>query len=434
MNNNVKDIPHDRAAEEAVVGSVIIDPECFDTIDLIPEDFYIHRHRFIWDAFLALRSDDIPIDFLSLTTMLEKQGNLKNVGGSAFLTALINQVPSSLNVKHYAKEVKDRAMDRKRLAIANQIATGVYSGDLDLPAIIDGLIGTETVIGGAVGVTDPLRELDREVEERIKNPGEVWGIPTGIYDWDRVTGGLQKQETTLIVGPPAVGKTTLILQVGLDVALKYSKHVAIYEMEMDTKRLLYRAIYMLGGPSPRKLKSGYFESGDHEKYINALQLLDNPYLHICDSPFLTTSQVRADLANLKSRYKIELVLVDYLNLFNEKDGRDDNEKAKNRSRQFRAICRESNVCGISIQSLNKEGINKTIADIQDVSGPAEIGFDADWIYTLAKDGDTNIKMVPLKGRDADMTGTISLIKKGLRFYNTTKFNDKDNRKDEWWNK
>jgi len=113
--------------------------------------------------------------------------------------------------------------------------------------------------------------------------------------------------------------------------------------------------------------------------------------------------------------------VDYLNLFGDSDGRDDNERAKLRSRRFRAICREANVCGISIQSLNKEGISKSVAEIQDVSGPADIGFDADWIYALSKDdSDNTVKMNPLKGRDADGRGTIVLTRKGLRFMNVAK--------------
>lgn len=414
-----KNIPCNLEAERAVLGSVLVDPECFDELALSASQFYLERHRWIWETFERLTSKRLPIDFVTLTTDLQESGKLAEIGGGAYLTSLINESPTSINAGAYASLVKTEAINREYLRIANILATGAYNGDLDITGTIDSLIKTQLVEGGAHSLSESLRILDKEVEERMKNPCKVWGIPTGIYDMDESTGGLHPQETTLLVGPPEVGKTTLLLQICIDVAIKQHRHVALYEMEMDTQRLLHRAIFMLGGPSPRKLKSGYFEDGDHARYLEAITKLDNPYLHISDSPMMTTTQMRADLVRLRSRYPIELVGVDYLNLFSDSDGRDDNERSKLRSRRFRAICREANVCGISIQSLNKSGIEKSVADIQDVSGPAEIGFDADWIYALSKD-ENNVKMVPLKGRDADKRGVITLMRNGLRYVNTDK--------------
>ena len=408
--------PSNREAETALLGSVLIDPECMDELELTSEAFYIHRNRWIWEAFEHLRSTNTPIDFLTVCSHLTKAGRLEEIGGEAYLSDLINQTPTSIHAPAYAKLVKKEAENREYLSIADLLANGAYKSNVDVATVIDRLIKAQLVEGGSSSVSESLREMDKHVQERTANPCRVWGIPTGLYDWDNSTGGLHPQQATLVVGPPEVGKTTFVLQVGIDVAIVQKRHVAIYEMEMDTERLLNRAIYMLGGPSPRKQKSGYFEDGDWTTYTHALELLDTPYLHICDNPMLTTSGMRADLARLRAKYPIELVIVDYLNLFADSDGRDDNERAKLRSRRFRAICREANVCGISIQSLNKAGIEKGVADIQDVSGPAEIGFDADWIYALSKDNEV-IKMVPLKGRDADNSGTIILQKKGLRFVN-----------------
>jgi len=415
MNNITT--PQNIEAECAVIGSVLIDPDCFGELTLSASQFYIVRHRWIWEAFEQITSKRLPIDFVTLTTTLDEAGKLEDAGGYAYLTSLINKSPTSLNVAAYAELVRNEATNREYIRIANILATGAYNGDLDITAAIDSLIKTQLVEGGAHSLSESLRLLDKEVEARIAKPCKVWGIPTGIYDLDESTGGLHPQETTLLVGPPEVGKTTLLLQICIDVAINQHRHVALYEMEMDTQRLLHRAIFMLGGPSPRKLKSGYFEDGDHNKYLDAIAKLDSPYLHISDSPMMTTTQMRADLVRLRSRYPIELVGVDYLNLFADSDGRDDNERSKLRSRRFRAICREANVCGISIQSLNKSGIEKSVADIQDVSGPAEIGFDADWIYALSKD-ESNVKMVPLKGRDADKRGVITLARNGLRYVNT----------------
>ncbi len=420
-DNQERTIPSNIEAERSCIGSVIIDPECFDELELTASQFYIKRHQRIWEAFETLISNHTPIDFVTLRTELDRMDKLEEVGGSSYLTALLNAVPTSLNAKAYAQLVAKEATNREYLSIGNMLAQGAFCGDVDPASVMDRLVKAQAVEGGAKSISESLRELDRNVELRRSDPRRVWGIPTNLYDYDAITGGLHPQETTLLVGPPEVGKTTLLLQICIDVAIQQKRHVALYEMEMDTIRLLQRAIYMLGGPSPRKLKSGFFDEGDDETYIKALSLLDCSYLHISDTPMMTTTQMRADLARLRSRYPIELVGVDYLNLFGDTDGRDDNERAKLRSRRFRAICREAMVCGISIQSLNKEGISKTVAEIQDVSGPADIGFDADWIYTLSKDdSDNTVKMNSLKGRDADGRGTIILTRKGLRFMNVAK--------------
>ena len=433
--------PHNREAEEAVIGSVLIDPACMDELEISSDDFYILRHRWIWDAFEFLRSENTSIDFLTVCSYLEKTGKLQEVGGSAYLTSLLNQVPSSLNAGDYARIVCDEAENRTYLAIANKIAQDVYNHTLDQATIIDMLIKAKKVKGGTGDLTEALRKMDDNVQERLADPKLVWGIPTGFKDFDVMTGGLHKQQTMLLIGPPGVGKTTLALQIGFDVCIEIKKHVAIYEMEMDTERVLQRGVYMMGGPSPRKLKSGFFEEVDYPKYTNALGVMHSNYLHICDEPMLTTTMLRADLARLRARYDIELIILDYMDLLGDTDGSNENERSRNRSKRFRSICREANVCGISIQSLNKAGIEKAVAEIQDMSGPAGNGYDADWIFTLSKDehNDKLLHMTQIKGRDSEGKCSIDLVRNGLRFYSVKSEKIEPNKKKEqaeqvpYWN-
>ena len=414
-------IPHNREAEEAVIGSILIDPECMPSLNLTSEQFYVVRNQWIYTSLENLHTNNTPIDFLTVCAELKQMGKMADIGGESYLMDLMNSTPSSYNVSAYADMVRDAAERREYIHIANKIATGAYNGGIDIASILDKLVKVQKVGDGAVGISDTLRDIQDKVEERIKDPKFVWGIPTGLEDWDRVTGGLHPQETILIVGAPASGKTTLVLQVGTDIAIKQKRHVAIYEMEMDTERLLHRAIFMHGGPSPRKLKSGYFEKEDYTTFLDAVKKLDTTCLHICDNPMLSTSMLRADLARLRTLYPIEVVIVDYMDLFVDSDGDGELERSRNRSRRFRAICREANVAGISVQALNKAGIEKTIADIQDVSGPAGVGYDADWIYTLSFDDvKKTTRLIQLKGRDAEEKMAVELVRKGLRFENVFK--------------
>ena len=418
----VATIPHSRENEEAVIGSVLIDPECKDTLDLQADEFYILRHKWIWQAFDNLRANNTPIDLMTVCSQLDTMGKLADVGGASYLTSLLNQTPTSVNVHAYAEVVRKTSERRGYIGIANMIAQGAYADDLDVSSIIDKLIKVETVKGGTGDLSEALRNMDNNVQARLADPKMVWGIPTGFKDFDVMTGGLHRQQVNLIIGPPGVGKTTFALQVGFDAALQQHRHVAIYEMEMDTERILHRGVYMMGGPAPRKLKSGFFDDGDYPTYINALGQLQSPYLHICDEPMLTTNMLRADLARLRAKFDIELVIIDYMDLLADKDGASENERSRNRSKRCKAIGREANACVISIQSLNKAGIEKAVADIQDMSGPAGNGYDADNIYTMSLD-DTNpklMRLIQIKGRDADGKCNIDLIRQGLRFYSLQK--------------
>ena len=414
-------VPNNREAELACIGSVLIDPECMDELELSSKEFYVHRNRYIWEAFEYLRSADTPIDFLTVCSHLTKVGRMEEVGGEGYITDLINQTPTSMHAPAYAKLVKQEAENREYLSIGNLLADGAYKSNVDVATIIDRLIKAKNVEGGSGNITESIRKMDENVQERIANPCKVWGIPTGLLDFDTMTGGLHRQQSMLLIGPPEVGKTTLALQIGIDIATIHKRHVAIYELEMDEERLLHRGIFMLGGPSPRKLKSGFFEPADYTTYLNALGMLDSPYLHICDNPMLTTSMLRADLAKLRSKFDIELVILDYMDLLADTDGTSENERSRNRSKRCRAIYREANVSGISIQSLNKAGIEKAVADIQDMSGPSGNGYDADWIFTLSKgEIDNTIRMIQVKGRDAEGKCNIDLLRRGLRFYNVKK--------------
>jgi len=229
----------------------------------------------------------------------------------------------------------------------------------------------------------------------------VWGISTKLPTFDHATGGLQKQQTTILAGAPGVGKTTLLLQLLLEAA-KQGHRVGIYELEMDAQRLLARIVSMLTDIPIRDMKSGRMEN-HWENFNRGISILEPLALYICDNPVMDTSQIRADVARIKARHGLDLIGLDYLNLLTDRDSDDDNKNTTAKAVRFRQICREFDVSGLSVQSITKEGMRALILSLADMSGPAEAAFSADNVFFMVQDAEkkTEFTLLPAKMRDSD---------------------------------
>ena len=394
-------IPHSAEAERATLGAVLINPEALQQVAwLKAEHFYIHRHQFVWLAMVALDSQGKAIDILTVYEELERMGKT-DVVEAAYLTGLVSDVPTSLNVEYYAGIVLDRAQRRADLEIAKEIAKGVYDGGVDRAAIIDMLTKNSSIQNGALPIGDMLNKFYSGVEERAKNPKDIWGISTSFTTLDRATGGLQRNTTTMLAGSPGVGKTTLLLQVLL-FAARSGYRTAVYELEMDAERLIARIVSMLTGVPIRDMKSGKMEN-HWENFNRGMEVLEKLPLYICDEPEMDTMTIRADVARLKGTRGLDLVGLDYLNLLTDRMDDDDNKNTTAKAVRFRQICRKFEVAGLSVQSVTKEGMRSAIPTLADMSGPAEVGFSADNVFFLTQDADNAEKftLLPAKMRDSD---------------------------------
>jgi len=394
-------IPHSPEAEQATLGAVIINPDSIRELAwLKPEHFHIARNKFTWEAMLSLSERSVPIDMITLNDELDHLGRLADVGDT-YAYSLLNQAPTSYNVEHYARIVADYAQRRNDILIANKIAQGAYGDGVDRAGIIDMLTRNSGGQAGAAPISDFLNQFYTEVEERSKAPCEIWGISTGLPTFDKATGGLQAQQTTMLAGKPGVGKTTLLLQIILEASKRGTK-AAIYELEMDTMRLISRIVSMLTGVPIRDMKTGKMEN-HWENFNKGIELLTPLKLYICDNPMMDTGQIRADVARLQAKDGIEMVGLDYLNLLTDRDGDDDNKNTTAKAIRFRQICREFRVAGISVQSITKEGMKAVSPNLADMSGPAEVGFSADNVFFLIDDPDapTKFTLLPAKMRDSD---------------------------------
>lgn len=387
--------------EAALLGSVFINPEVLPLLKVRPEDFYIQRHRWVWEAILSLTARKSTVDIVTVSDELKHLDQLGEIGGPAFLTALINQSANSLNAEDYAQIVIDYARRRQDMQIANLIAHGAHNGGVDRARIIDLLTTNAGVDRGAAPLSGLLNDFYSGVETRSKSPRDVWGIQSGLPTLDKLTGGWQAQQTTMLAGAPGVGKTTLLLQIVLESA-KRGHPTAIYELEMDSERLIGRLVSMLTSVPVRDMKSGRM-SNHWESFNRGVEALEKLPLYISDNPVMNTMQVRADVARLRNSAGVELIGLDYLNLLTDKDHDDRNGNMIDKAIRFRSLCREFKVAGVSVQSITKEGMKNLLPVLADMSGPAEVGFTADNVFFLVQDADLpqDFSLLPAKLRDGD---------------------------------
>jgi replicative DNA helicase len=243
-------LPHQRDAEEAILGSVLLNPGVYFEIAqvLAAEDFFLHRNRWIWESFSILQEQRLPIDILTVSEELERQDHLSEAGGAAYLTALINSVPTSLHAVAYAKLVEEAATRRRLLRAANDIARMAYAADTPVEEVVN---DAEKALFGVSERTlthelAPIRLVLSEFYDRIdylaRHRDESIGVPTGFIDLDRLLGGMQPSDLLIIAGRPGQGKSGFCLSAAKNAAQIHKKRVALFSLEMSNEQLVQRLL------------------------------------------------------------------------------------------------------------------------------------------------------------------------------------------------
>lgn len=355
-------VPHSREAEEAVIGAVLINPEAYyDVADFLTgDDFHIHRLRWIWEAFTHLHEQRIPIDLLTVTEELDKQSHLAEIGGPAYLTALLNNVPTSLHAEAYGRMVQQSSIRRRLLEAANKIAKTAYQENLSVEAAIDE--AEKAVFGASEGrlSTDlePIKQVlsnyyDR-VEQLSRRSDEFFGVPTGFTDLDRLLEGLQPSDLLIIAGRPAQGKTSFLMSVAKHAAQVRKKHVAIFSMEMSNEQLVQRLLSQETGINSQKMRSGKLDQDQWDLFAHAIEVLGDTKIFLDDTPAISPIQMRAKCRRIHMEYGLDLVIVDYLQLM-QGDTRNDNrvQEVSYISRSLKVLARELNVPVLAAAQLSR---------------------------------------------------------------------------------
>jgi replicative DNA helicase len=355
-------VPHSREAEEAVVGAVFINPEVYYDIAqfLNAEDFYIHRNKWIWESFTSLHEQRIPIDLLTVSDELERRNQLGEIGGPAYLTSLVNQVPSSLNAESYGRIVESYSIRRKMIHAANQIASIAYNERTSVDDVMDEAekavfnVSERRLKHDLKPISSVLSDYYDRIDDLAKRPDDIHGVPTGFVDLDKLLTGLQPSDLLIIAGRPGQGKTGFLLSIAKNAGLTHKKHVAIFSLEMSNEQVVQRLIAQETGIDSQRLRTGRLQDTEWPLFTHAIEVFGDTHIYLDDTPAITPLQLRTKCRRLHMEFGLDLIIIDYLQLMGG-DTRNDNrvQEVSYISRNLKILARELNVPVLAAAQLSR---------------------------------------------------------------------------------
>ncbi len=388
--------PHNVEAEEAVLGSLLIDPDAVLQVAtfLEPQDFYVERHAWVYEAIRDLHERREPSDLVTLGDELERRGRLNELGGPAYLIGLMNTTPTSIHVEFYARIVERTALLRRLIEAAGKIARLAYEDKVDAGEVVDR--AEELIFNVSARRVEldlhPIAQIIDKYYDRIEylhqHRGEIVGIPTGLADLDKMLGGLQRSDMIVLAGRPGMGKTSLALSIGLQAARRWQKRIALFSLEMSDEQLVQRLISAETGIDSQRLRMGDIKDDEWPIFIQAANLLSNAAIFIDDTPAISGYELRTKARRLHAEHGLDLVIVDYLQLMSG-DFHSENRQQEISliSRSIKSLARELNVPILALSQLSRqvESRNDKRPMLSDLRESGSIEQDADVVLFIYRD-------------------------------------------------
>jgi replicative DNA helicase len=388
--------PQNLDAEQSVLGAILIDNNALTrALEILdPEDFYKMSHRKIFFAMTELFDKNEPIDLITLTDELKKNDELEAVGGIAYLSLMVNMVPTAANVKYHSHIVREKALLRGLLLSANEIAGKVYEDNLDAEDLVDYAersifrISDKRVKASFVTLREVIRDSFEMIEHLYDKKETITGVPSGFRDLDDLTTGFQKGDLIVVGGRPSMGKTAFALNIAQHVGLELREPVAIFSLEMAKEQLAIRMLCAEAMVNSNSIRKGFIKKEDWHKLTSAASNLTGAPVFIDDTSGITVLELRAKARRLKIEHGLSLVIVDYLQLMRGKGSFERREQEiSDISRSLKALSKELSVPVIAVSQLNRSVEQRRppkpiLADLRE-SGAIE--QDADVILFLYRD-------------------------------------------------
>jgi replicative DNA helicase len=419
--------PNNIEAEQSVLGAMLLDKEAISTATefITGDDFYREAHKEIFEAIVDIYNRGEPVDLITLTEKLKTRNTLEAVGGITFLTNLMDAVPTTHNVKYYAKIVEDKSLLRKLIKSSNEIIQKSYQAEEDIGEIIDDAekgifnISLNRSTQGFVHLKNILNANFDRIEQLYLNKGKITGVPTGFHDLDNKLSGLQKSDLILIAARPSMGKSSFMMNIVQHAAVREKITTAIFSLEMSKEQLTQRLLCSEALIDAHRLRIGDINEDEWVKLARAMGPLSEAPIYIDDTPSISITEMRAKCRRLKLEHDLGLIVIDYLQLMQGKGNAESRQQEISEiSRSLKALAREINVPVVALSQLSRapemRADHKPV--LSDLRESGAIEQDADVVMFLYRDEyyhpDTekkNIGEVNIAKQRNGPTGTVELI-------------------------
>jgi replicative DNA helicase len=447
IDDNLRKVPpQNLEAESSVLGGILLENDAINLVlELLrPEDFYRESHRKIFRAMIELTDRNEPADLITLSEFLKNRGELDAVGGSAYLAALADFVPTAANISYYARIVREKAILRSLISTATEIATRGYEEQGNVEEFLDTAekvifdISEKKIKGSFIAVGDMIKDTLKTVERLYERKEMVTGVPTGYEDLDKLTAGLQPSDLVIVAGRPSMGKTAFSLNIATNAAFT-GVGVAVFSLEMAKEQLVLRMLCSEARVNNSKVRSGYLAERDFPKLANAAGRLHEAPIYIDDTPAISVLELRAKARRLvrDRTKKVGLIVVDYLQLMRGMGAASNREQEISEiSRSLKALAKELTVPVIAISQLNRrvEDRGDRRPMMSDLRESGAIEQDADVIMFIYRDEVYNqnsekkgiAEIIVAKQRNGPIdTVELTFLSEFMRFENYTPRDDFD---------
>jgi replicative DNA helicase len=388
--------PHNTEAEEAALGSLLLDPDAIFNVAsfLSHKDFYREKNGWIYDAIRDLHNRREPADFVTLCDELERRGQLEEVGGAAYITSLINSVPTAIHAEYYARIVERTAILRRLIGAAAKIAAIAYEDAEDVDEVVDRAeqvlfgVSERRITRDLVSIKQIIAAYYDRIDYLYQHRDELIGIPTSFSPLDKLLGGLQPSDLIIVAGRPSMGKTSLVLSIAQNAARKFNQRVAIFSLEMSSEQVVQRLVSAETGIDSQRLRLGDLKDDEWHLFGEATGILSEIPIFLDDTPSISALQMRTKARRLHAEHGLDMIIVDYLQLMRG------DTKLENRvqeisaiSRSLKGLARELNVPVVAVSQLSRavEGRKEKQPMLSDLRESGAIEQDADVVMFIYRE-------------------------------------------------
>ena len=409
-------LPHNLEAERSVLGAILLHNDAFNLAAevLDSQDFFRDAHRRIFDKMVKLVERGDAVDLVTLKEELGRAGELDEVGGPAYIAALVDGVPRSTNVEHYAKIIKEKATLRNLIFSANKILATAYDAEEEADTILDQAehaifaIADDKIRDGFVSLRDLAQGSLDTIEKLHAHKELVTGVPTGFIDLDEMTSGLQPADLIIVAARPSMGKTSLVLNIAQHVGTKTNMTVGIFSLEMSKEQLFLRMLTGEARIDAHRLRGGFLGERDWGRLSEAIGTLSEAKIFIDDTPSIGVLEMRAKCRRLASEHKLHLIIVDYIQLMQGR-GRFENRTLElaSISRSLKGLAKELGVPVVVLSQLSRapESRSDHRPQLSDLRESGALEQDADVVVFIFREDQYADK----NAAPTDAQGTAELI-------------------------